>query len=35
MIDLLVDSVVDHLALQVEAGADAVQLFDSWAGISR
>ncbi|MFZ5784601.1 MAG: uroporphyrinogen decarboxylase family protein, partial [Pseudomonadota bacterium] len=33
LIDLLVDSVVDHLALQVEAGADAVQLFDSWAGI--
>ena len=33
LIDLLVDSVVDHLAYQVEAGADAVQLFDSWAGI--
>ena len=33
LIDLLVEAVVDHLAHQVEAGADAVQLFDSWAGI--
>jgi uroporphyrinogen decarboxylase len=33
LIDLLVDAIVDHLAYQVEAGADAVQLFDSWAGI--
>jgi uroporphyrinogen decarboxylase len=33
LIDLLVESVVDHLAYQVEAGADAIQLFDSWAGI--
>jgi uroporphyrinogen decarboxylase len=33
LIDLLVESVIDHLAHQVEAGADAVQLFDSWAGI--
>ncbi len=33
LIDLLVDAVVDHLTLQVDAGADAVQLFDSWAGI--
>ena len=33
LIDLLVDSVVDHLSNQVEAGADAVQLFDSWAGV--
>jgi len=33
LIDLLVEAVVDHLASQVDAGADAVQLFDSWAGI--
>jgi uroporphyrinogen decarboxylase len=33
LIDLLVDAIVDHLAYQVDAGADAVQLFDSWAGI--
>jgi uroporphyrinogen decarboxylase len=35
LIDLLVEAVVDHLAYQVGAGADAVQLFDSWAGILR
>jgi uroporphyrinogen decarboxylase len=33
LIDLLVEAVVDHLSYQVEAGADAVQLFDSWAGV--
>jgi uroporphyrinogen decarboxylase len=33
LIDLLVEAVVDHLACQVEAGVDAVQLFDSWAGV--
>ncbi|MBX9946746.1 MAG: uroporphyrinogen decarboxylase [Reyranella sp.] len=33
LIDLLVEAVVDHLAYQVEAGVDAVQLFDSWAGV--
>lgn len=33
LIDLLVESVVDHLSNQVEAGADGVQLFDSWAGV--
>ena len=29
LIDLLVEAIVDHLANQVDAGADAVQLFDS------
>jgi uroporphyrinogen decarboxylase len=33
LVDLLVEAIVDHLASQVEAGADAVQLFDSWAGV--
>jgi uroporphyrinogen decarboxylase len=32
LIDRLVDATVEHLALQLEAGADAVQIFDSWAG---
>lgn len=30
--DLLVDSTVRYLSSQVEAGAQALQLFDSWAG---
>lgn len=33
LIDLLADAITDHLVCQVEAGADAVQLFDSWAGV--
>jgi uroporphyrinogen decarboxylase len=33
LVDLLVEAIVDHLANQVDAGADAIQLFDSWAGI--
>src|SRR4030095_1189339 len=33
LIDLLVDAVVDHLTWQIEAGADAVQLFDTSAGL--
>src|SRR5205814_4384547 len=33
LIDLLVEAIVDHLACQIDAGADAVQLFDSWAGV--
>jgi len=33
LIDLLVDAIVDHLVNQIDAGADAVQLFDSHAGV--
>lgn len=33
LIDLLVDVTSDYLSAQVDAGADAVQLFDSWGGI--
>ncbi len=32
LLDLLADAVADHLAAQIDAGCDAVQLFDSWAG---
>ncbi|MCH9807099.1 MAG: uroporphyrinogen decarboxylase [Alphaproteobacteria bacterium] len=32
LIDILVESSVDYLSQQVEAGADALQIFDSWAG---
>jgi uroporphyrinogen decarboxylase len=32
LIDRLVDCVSQHLIWQLEAGADAVQIFDSWAG---
>ena len=31
LIDILVDATVDYLAMQVAAGADALQLFESWA----
>lgn len=32
LIDLLVEATVAHLSAQVEAGAEAVQIFDTWAG---
>jgi uroporphyrinogen decarboxylase len=31
LLDLLADCVAEHLARQIGAGADAVQIFDSWA----
>jgi len=32
MIDCLVDAAVDYLERQLEAGADVLQIFDTWAG---
>lgn len=32
LIDLLVDVSVDYLSQQIAAGADVIQIFDSWAG---
>ena len=32
LIDMLVDSSVEYLCRQIDAGAEAVQIFDTWAG---
>ncbi len=33
LLDKLTDISIDYLSMQIEAGAQAIQLFDSWAGI--
>ncbi len=33
LIDLIADVSADYLIRQIEAGADAVQIFDSWSGV--
>lgn len=33
LIDILVEAVVSHLVAQVRAGAEVLQIFDTWAGI--
>ena len=32
LIDMLVETSIEYLSLQVDAGADALQIFDTWAG---
>ena len=33
LLQLITDSTIDYLKAQIKAGADIVQVFDSWAGI--
>ncbi len=33
LIDKLTDATIDYLKMQIDAGAEAIQIFDSWAGL--
>ncbi len=33
LMDKITDTVIDYLQAQIDAGVDAVQIFDSWAGV--
>ena len=33
LMDVLTEATIDYLSMQIEAGAEVVQLFDSWAGL--
>jgi uroporphyrinogen decarboxylase len=33
LLDIVTRATIEHLSAQIEAGAEAVQLFDSWAGV--
>lgn len=33
LIDILSESIIEYLSLQIKAGADVVKIFDSWAGV--
>lgn len=33
LVDLLVDATAEYLVRQIDAGAEAVQIFDTWAGV--